>query len=322
MPDPSTSAEPGPAQRAFLTDLERLAASDASVLVLGESGSGKSRAARMLHEQGVRREGPLVEVRIAALPPTLVEAELFGHEEGAFTGADRERLGRVRAADGGTLVLDGIETMALDQQVKLLRVLQERVVEPLGGAPVPVDVRVVATAGVDLAEAVAAGDFREDLYYRLAVVILRVPPLRSRSSELGGLVSELSKQVSERVGVASRSLSPAALERLRAHPWPGNLRELENALERVHVLAPAAGEVSAAEFEFLGEAVAGAERRLAREALSLGLQAEELTAAMLEEALAEQRGNVSAAARQVGLSRRAFEYRLKRSGESAEEGDA
>ena len=314
---PSQRSEPrSPAYRSFLHDLERVAASEATVLLTGESGSGKGHAARLLHEASPRAAGPLAVVQIAALPASLVEAELFGHAEGAFTGAERERAGRVRAADGGTLVLDGIELLPLEQQVKLLRVLQERVVEPLGGDPQPVDVRVIATSTARLASQVEAGAFREDLYYRLAVVTLEVPALRQRLEDLEPLVEVLSEQVAQRSRVPARPASKACLERLAAHPWPGNLRELENALERVHVLgsgaAEEAPEMTAEEFEFLGEALEDEDRRLAKEALALGLDLDRLTHALLEAALEEQRGNVSAAARQVGLSRRAFEYRRKR----------
>jgi DNA-binding NtrC family response regulator len=317
-PDPASASE---AARAFEGELERLAASDVSVLLEGESGTGKTEAARRLHAAGARSTGPLVEVGLAALAPTLVEAELFGHEEGAFTGAARARPGRFRAAEGGTIVLDGIETLPEDLQVKLLRVLQERVVEPLGAeSSVPVDARVVATSGRALREEVAAGRFREDLYFRLAVAVLRVPPLRARRADLPALTEELARRVGERLGVAPRPFSSEALELIAAHPWPGNVRELENAVERTLVLTPE-GEprpVEAGELAFLAEPLEGDVRRLARAALGLGLGVDELGRALIEEALAENRGNASAAARQLGLTRRAFEYRRRR----GEEGGA
>ncbi len=299
---------------AFLEGLGRVAASDATVLLVGESGTGKGRAARALHRAGPRAEGPLVEASLAALAPTLVEAELFGHVEGAFTGAVAAREGRFRQADGGTLVLDDVDAIPLDVQGKLLRVLQERVVEPVGAeAPVSVDVRVVATTTADLRGAVEAGAFREDLYYRLAVIPLDVPPLRARLDDLPLLVEHLAARLARRVGLAPRAWSDAAIERLRAHPWPGNVRELENVLERVLVLG-AGGDapVGAEELEFLAPVPATAGEDLARQALAQGLTLGDLESAMLHVAAAENRGNLSAAARQVGLTRRAFEYRLEK----------
>jgi len=293
------------------------------VLLEGESGVGKSRAAERLHRLGPRAEGPFIEVAVGALSPTLVEAELFGHEEGAFTGARQARLGRFRQADGGTLLLEGIENLGTEQQVKLLRVLQERVVEPLGGRPQDVDVRVVATTAVDLGARVADGRFREDLYYRLAVVTLEVPPLRSRLEELPELVAALTESRAALLGVPARPFGAAALERLAAHGWPGNLRELENTVERVLVLGGdgSAGEVRDEELDFLEREARGEDRELARQALARGLGVEDMGLAMIEEAVREQRGNLSAAARQVGLSRRALEYRLRRAREEESGGE-
>jgi DNA-binding NtrC family response regulator len=312
---PQAEPDAGPCGPAgeFEARLRQVGASPASVLLEGESGSGKSAAARRLHAYGSRATGPIIEVSLAALSPTLVEAELFGHEEGAFTGAHKRRSGRFVRASGGTLVLDGIESLGADLQVKLLRVLQEQVVEPLGGEEVPIDVRVVATSTRDLQAEVEAGRFREDLYYRLAVITLRVPPLRVRLGELEGLLDHFLAAAARRLKVEPREFSPAALEALRAHSWPGNLRELENAVERVLVLAPESrGPVSAEELEFLGEEVRDDARELAARALALGLSVEVLERAMIEEALVEQRGNLSAAARQLGLSRRALDYRRSR----------
>ncbi|MCP3915566.1 MAG: sigma-54-dependent Fis family transcriptional regulator [bacterium] len=306
--------------RGFRRDLERVAGSDVTVLIQGEHGCGKSIAARVLHRASARSDGPYLEVHLAGLAPSLIEAELFGHVEGAFTGASKAREGRFRAANGGTLVLDGIERLSPELQVKLLRVLQERVIEPLGSEEsLPIDVRVVATSSLDLAVEVREQRFREDLYYRVAVVVLRVPPLRAREGDLPILAAALVGQAAATVGVPERPLSAAALERLAAHPWPGNVRELENALERVLVLAPSGARtaVEAAELDFLGEAVEGSEQELAREVLARGLSIDAFTHALLEVALAEERGNVSAAARRIGLSRRAFEYRLRKLGEEA-----
>ena len=305
----------GAALKEFLGALGRAARSESTVLFLGESGTGKSQAAARLHRESPRAAGPFVAASLVATSPTLIEATLFGHERGAFTDAHRARLGLFRRAEGGTLLLDGIDHLPLEAQVKLLRVLQERTVEPLGGeASVPVDVRVVASATTPLERLVEAGRFRPDLFYRLAVLTLEVPPLRLRPEDLPTLAAEYGAAVAERVSVRARPLSAEALAVLRAHPWPGNVRELENALERVLVLAgeehAAATEIQAEEFAFLTQARAGAAAELARQALALGLTVDVLARAMMERALEEHRGNVSAAARSVGLTRRAFDYRM------------
>jgi len=311
----------GPQAGPFEAQLRRVAGSAATVLLAGESGSGKSRAAYELHRASERAAGPFVEVDVSALSPTLVEAELFGHEEGAFTGAHRARRGRFQRASGGTLVLDSIENLAPEQQVKLLRVLQERVVEPLGGVAEEVDVRLVATTTLDLRTQVERGAFREDLYYRVAVVTLDVPPLRARLADLPVLVEVLGEHVAARARVTWRPFSDGALARLAEHGWPGNLRELENAIERALVLgAGESGPVQATELDFLAVEIAGEGQRLARLALAHGFTVDELGLAMIVEAVEEQRGNLSAAARQVGLTRRALDYRLRQA--SAAEADA
>jgi DNA-binding NtrC family response regulator len=297
----------------FLARLRRAAESDSTVLIVGESGTGKARAAERLHRLGPRASGPLVAVSLVATSSTLVEGTLFGHERGAFTDAHRGRLGIFRRAQGGTVVLEDVEHLPLETQVKLLRVLQERLVEPLGAeASVPVDVRVVATASVPLERAVADGRFREDLYYRLAVLPLEVPPLRVRKEDLGPLAVGLVASVAKRVGVPGRPLAAGALAALQAHAWPGNVRELENALERVLVLGSRPGStapIEADEFAFLAQSLEGAADDLARTALAQGLTVDDMANAMMARALHDHRGNVSAAARSVGLTRRAFDYR-------------
>jgi DNA-binding NtrC family response regulator len=200
---------PSPALEAFREALSRVGKGDATVLLGGESGTGKSRAAALLHHMGPRSAGPLVEVHLGALGTTLIESELFGHEAGAFTDARRARLGRFRQADGGTLVLDDVDLLPAASQVKLLRVLQERRVEPVGAEKdVPVDVRIVATTARDLAAEAAAGRFRQDLYWRLAVVPLEVPPLRARVEDLPGLVEVLLERTAARLGRPAKKLSP------------------------------------------------------------------------------------------------------------------
>jgi DNA-binding NtrC family response regulator len=300
---------------AFRARLGLVAPTPATVLLVGESGCGKGLAAREVHAASRVAGGPCIEVGLAALAPTLFEAELFGHVQGAFTGADRGRLGRFRRAHGGTLVLDDVDLLPPEIQVKLLRVLQERVIEPIGAEHgEPVEVRVVATTQRDLRVEVEQGRFRRDLYYRLAVVVLEVPPLRSRLDDLPGLCEHLIARLAQERGLEPRSLSPRALERFRAHAWPGNVRELENALERALVLAegdrPRASSLEAEDFAFLDERAEGVADLLAAQALSHGLTLADLERALMERALREQHGNLSAAARQVGLTRRAAEYRL------------
>ncbi len=307
--------------QSFRALLHQAAQSQATVLLQGEGGTGKGLAAVELHRRSGRSSGPFVVAHLAAHAPTLLEAALFGHERGAFTDAHRSRPGLFRQAEGGTLVLDDIDLLGPELQGKLLRTLQERIVLPLGAEQeVPVDVRLVATTRRDLRSEVAAGRFREDLYYRLAVVTLVLPPLRARVGDLAELATVLAQRVAARLRVGARPLTVDVLTRLAAHGWPGNVRELENALERVFALAPDPSRpVEAAEFDFLNEAGEGMLEALAGEALGQGFTIDELALAMMKRALGEQHGNVSAAARQVGLTRRAFDYRMSRSGPSESE---
>ncbi|MFT4648814.1 MAG: DNA-binding NtrC family response regulator [Glaciecola sp.] len=315
----------GPAWQDFLKRVERVAPSAATLLIQGEHGVGKGWIARAIHGLSERREGPLVEIDLSVGSPSLVESTLFGHEEGAFTGADRARLGCVRRAHGGTLVLAGLDDLDLGLQVKLLRLLQEHEVEPLGAeGPISVDVRIVATATGDLREQVELGTFREDLYYRLAVVQLDVPPLRVRFEGMDAWLPALLKLAAADVGRQSRALSPEAVARLAVHPWPGNVRELENALQRVLVLGSSeAEEIQPEEFNFLAETLEGhgSAQELARQALSTGVQVDTLVGHLLQEALKEHRGKLAPAARAVGLSRKAFEYRLSKWQEETKGGE-
>jgi transcriptional regulator with GAF, ATPase, and Fis domain len=224
--------------RELLDSLARVAATDATVLILGETGTGKELVARSIHEAGPRRGRALVRVNCAALPATLIESELFGHEKGAFTGATARREGRFALADGGTIFLDEVGELPLEAQAKLLRVLQEGELEPLGGtATRKVDVRVIAATNRDLAAMVRAGTFREDLFYRLDVFPLRVPPLRERGEDVALLAAAFVERFARRMGRRVEALAPAELERLRRHPWPGNVRELQNVVERALILS-------------------------------------------------------------------------------------
>ncbi len=209
-----------------------------TVLITGESGTGKELVARAIHHQGPRREGPFVPVNLAAIPETLMESELFGHERGAFTGASQRRLGKFELAHGGTLFLDEIAALRVDLQAKILRVLQEREIERVGGTRhIKVDVRIIAATNADLKKAIRAGTFREDLYYRLDVVQIPVPPLRERREDIPLLMDHFIRKYNQRFGKRLTHVSPKALEVLRQAPWPGNVRELENMIERAVALS-------------------------------------------------------------------------------------
>ncbi len=217
-----------------LTVIERAAHTGTTVLIHGESGTGKELVARSIHRHSDRHERPFMPINCAAIPATLLESELFGHEKGAFTGAVQRRLGRFEAAEGGTVFLDEIGEMPLDMQAKLLRVLQERVVTPVGGnRTVPVDVRMVAATNRNLESMVEAGTFRQDLFFRLSVLPVRLPPLRERREEIPVLVQAFLRRFSDQ----EIRVSPEAMRFLIAHSWPGNVRELENAIEAALVLA-------------------------------------------------------------------------------------
>jgi DNA-binding NtrC family response regulator len=217
---------------------EQIASSEASILITGESGTGKEVVARHVHRRSGRADKPFVSVNCAAIPENLLESELFGHEKGAFTGAVARRIGKFEEASGGTLLLDEISEMDVRLQAKLLRAIQERVIDRVGGGkPVPVDIRIIATSNRNLAEAVKAGTFREDLLYRLNVVNLKLPPLRERPADIVALAEHFARKYAEINGVPARPLSADAKRELIAAPWPGNVRELENTVHRAVLLA-------------------------------------------------------------------------------------
>ena len=227
------------AMREIFRSIERIARARATVLVTGESGTGKELVARALHDLGDRAAGPFVAINCGAIPRDLLESELFGHERGAFTGASDRRVGRFEAASGGTLLLDEIGELDPSLQVKLLRALQERVIERLGSSqPIAVDVRVVAATNRDLEQEVAEGRFRSDLYYRINVVPLHLPPLRERREDIPLLALHFLRKFAHENGSKVRALSPAAIRALQTYPWPGNIRELRNIVHRVVVLDP------------------------------------------------------------------------------------
>ncbi len=227
-----------PGLRRVLADVERVAPTDASVLITGETGTGKELIARAIHSSGARSTGPLIKLNCAALPTSLVESELFGHEKGAFSGATTRRIGRFELAHGGTLFLDEIGDVAPEVQVKLLRVLQEREFERVGGStPLRVDVRIIAATNRDLEKAMSEGRFREDLYYRLCVFPIQLPPLREREGDVALLVQFFLTKFAARLGRRIDRVHPESMERLLAYDWPGNVRELENVIERAVILS-------------------------------------------------------------------------------------
>src|SRR5579871_941477 len=227
-----------PASRALRADLDRLAPSEASLIIIGETGTGKELVARYIHENSRRKSGPFVAVNCGALVDSLVEAELFGYEKGAFTGALKDQVGWFEAANGGTLLLDEIGDLPAGLQVKLLRVLQEREVVRLGARnPIPVDVRVLAATNIDLESAVAAGQFRQDLFFRLNVATVHLPPLRERPGDIASLANHFLDLYRTRMSRPDLVLSDAGLIALAAYAWPGNIRELENVIHNAVLLA-------------------------------------------------------------------------------------
>ena len=290
------------AMKDVLAAARRVAATDASVLLLGESGTGKNQLARLIHYSGKRAAAPLVEVHCAALPEALLESELFGHEKGAFTGAHERKIGHLAAADTGTLFLDEIGEVTPATQVKLLRFLQEREFVPVGSTQTrKVDVRVVAATNRDLDDAVKAGTFREDFYYRLNVFAIHLPPLRDRREDILPLADRF---LSSR-GVPPSRLSPASRDRLHDHAWPGNVREMENALERALILA-GDDEIGAEHVGRLGRASERSEMRGQRAAdvLREGFNLDDFERELIDAAIERAGGNKAAAARLLGITRR------------------
>jgi two-component system, NtrC family, response regulator len=304
-----------PSMQTLYTRVEKLAATRATVLLTGESGTGKELAARALHRLSERREKSFVAVNCAAIPEGLLESEFFGVERGAFTGADRTRPGKFELASGGTLFLDEIGELPLALQPKLLRVLQEARITRVGGArELPVDVRVIAASNRDLGAEVAAGRFRQDLYYRLHVVPLELPPLRARREDVPLLAEHFAARAARRHGVVRPALPPAVMRRLIEYAWPGNVRELANAVERLVLLA----EQGRIREEDLPEEVRGeSSARAAGGGLRLpaeGLRWEALERDLLAQSLDLAAGNRARAARLLDLPYKAFLYRLDKHG--------
>ena len=303
-------------QEVFRT-VERVAQARVSVLITGESGTGKELVARALHDLGPRRGGPFVAINCAAIPEGLIEAELFGHERGAFTDARERRLGRFETASGGTLFLDEIGELSAGVQAKLLRALQERTIERLGGTmPIEVDVRVVAATNRDIEQEVASGRFRSDLYYRIHVVPIALPPLRERREDVRLLVEDFLARASHEAGRKDMRVDPAALAALERYPWPGNVRELENAIERAVALA----DDDVVKVEDLPPEIGRAERigtlreRVRTGGLGLEDAVARFEADLLLEALERAGWNQTRAAEALSITRRLLKLKMDRFG--------
>jgi len=325
-----------PAMQEIYRVLARLMQTDLTVMISGESGTGKELVARALHDYGKRRTGPFVAINMAAIPRDLIESELFGHEKGAFTGANTRSAGRFEQAEGGTLFLDEIGDMPMEAQTRLLRVLQQGEYTTVGGrTPIKTDVRIIAATNKDLRQLIQQGLFREDLFFRLNVVPLRLPPLRERTEDIPDLIRHFFAQV-EREGLPAKQIDQAALDRLRRHRWPGNVRELENLARRLAALYPQEtitgavidAELSQPSLVAHGESQRGdenlsnaVERYLARyfSGFDEGLPPpglyhrifREVEAPLLSAALAATRGNQIRAADLLGVNRNTLRKKIR-----------
>ena len=300
----------------------RIVDSDATVLLSGESGTGKEVFARFIHEAGSRKEKPFVAINCAAIPGTLLESELFGHEKGAFTGADRSQKGKLEVAEDGTVLLDEVSEMSPDLQAKLLRVLQEKEFTRVGGrSPIKLKARVIATSNRDLPTAVENGDFREDLYYRLNVVPIRIPPLRDRREDIPLLADAFLKRFAAEEGKDLKSFSRTAMDLLLQHDWPGNVRELENTVHRITLMA-AGSEVERGDIIFMHSDTPGRPSMGSKVCLTLSghptdhedadyvcltsLDVREAKDVLIKEALRRTEGNRTQAAKLLGLNPRSL----------------
>ncbi len=306
------------AEMAAVLDLARqFAPADASVLITGESGTGKEMVARFVHAESRRSAAPFVSLNCAAIPENLLESELFGHEKGAFTGAVARRIGKFEEASGGTLLLDEVTEMDPRLQAKLLRAIQEREIDRVGGTrPVKVDIRLIATSNRDMEEAVAEGRFREDLYFRLNVLTLQLPPLRERPADIGPLAAFFARRYAAANGRPSLALEPAALRRLETHPWRGNVRELENCLHRAVLLAR--GETITAADIVLGGKAETAARAAATTTgpAAVGRSLAEVERDLIIDTLRHTHGNRTHAATVLGISIRTLRNKLRAYGDA------
>jgi two-component system response regulator HydG len=302
-----------PAMRDLFDTIALVAPSEATALIVGESGTGKELIANSIHHNSSRKERPFIKVNCAALPETLLESELFGHEKGAFTGAIARKQGRFQLAHRGSILLDEIGEMAPSTQAKILRVLQEREFEPLGGSQtVKVDTRVIAATNKNLEEEIQQGRFREDLYYRLNVVTLEVPPLRERREDISLLADFFLKQYAQKNRRLVKGFTPRAMDLLMRHPWPGNVRELENVVERA-VIMGRSDMISELE---LPDAVRALEAKDGEDVIDLipGRSLKEMEREMIIRTLEEAGGNRTRTAEILGISRRTLQLKLKEYG--------
>ncbi|MBN1895553.1 sigma-54-dependent Fis family transcriptional regulator [bacterium] len=291
----------------------RAAESKATVLLRGESGTGKEVFARAIHQAGPRKDMPFIAVNVGALPETLMESELFGHEKGAFTGADRQRQGRFELADGGTLFIDEVGDISMQAQVKLLRVIQEKTFERLGGREtLKADVRLIAATHQHLETLIPEGRFREDLFYRLNVICIRIPPLRERREDIPLLADHFLRRFREEEGREVRTVSREAMDVLMKHAYPGNVRELENIIQRAVVLSRT-DVIGLEDLPFHIRALPGESAQKDADA-SLGGRLKNLETTLIKEALSASGGNKSEAARSLGISERHLRYRMKKYG--------
>jgi DNA-binding NtrC family response regulator len=312
--------------------VSRVAGTDSTVLITGESGTGKELVARAIYQNSPRRHAPFIAVDCSSLVESLLESELFGHVKGSFTGAIQTKQGLFKVADGGTLFLDEVSNLSLTTQAKLLRVLQERKITPVGETtPSPVDIRLLAATNRNLAEMTTAGTFRQDLYFRLNIVPIHLPPLREREGDLPLLVGHFLRVFAEEVGKEVRGVAPEAMSLLRAYSFPGNVRELENLMERAVVLArgpllrpedlelsatvPQAAVVGGATVPKTGQALKVSKKRLREEAVR------PIERAFVLQALERNNGNISRAAEEVGMLRPNFQAMLRKLGITAKEHD-
>jgi two-component system, NtrC family, response regulator PilR len=314
-----------PAIQELRGTISKLARSQAPVYISGESGVGKELVARLIHEQGPRAIGPFMPVNCGAIPSELMESEFFGHKRGSFTGAQADKDGLFQAANGGTLFLDEVAELPIHMQVKLLRVIQEKAVRPIGGrAEVPVDVRILSATHKNLAKLVEANQFRQDLFYRINVIELRVPPLRERREDVPKLAGRVLERLGSDGGQAPARLTPEALAALLAYAFPGNVRELENVLERAVALCEnntikpddlrltpraASGAAAAAPAEEEGDDESDASGDGGLDSYISNLEREAIMKALLE-----TRYNKTAAAKKLGITFRALRYKLKKLG--------
>lgn len=304
-----------PAMKQVYDWIGRVAPSESTVMIYGESGTGKELVARAIHASSSRRDGPFVRVNCGALAESLLDSELFGHEKGAFTGADRRRRGRFELADGGTIFLDEIATISTMTQVRLLRVIQERELERVGGErTIPVDVRIIAATNTPAEELLASEDFRKDLFYRLHVVPIVLPPLRNRVEDIPLLVDHFVAKLRERTNSSVGGVEAKAMDRLTGYAWPGNVRELENVIERALLLADGptinAGDLPAMN---AGDLLPRTDD-LPESGKNLNAVVEGIEERLLRQALERAGGVKAEAARLLGLKSSAFYYKLEKYG--------